>query len=147
MVIQGLRERSAWRVRPLLYQPSATPVIAQNHLLHPRDPPPLTEHASRYTTCCSMAVRSIRHRGLRRLWETGDQRGVPAQSADKLRRMLAAMHRMSEPGKLAAMPGWRLHRLTGDRAGLWSLTVSGNWRLVFRFEDGDAFDLDLVDYH
>jgi len=94
-----------------------------------------------------MAVRSIRHRGLRRLWERDDQRGVPAQSADKLSRMLAAIHHTSAPEKLVALPGWRLHRLSGDRAGFWSLTVTGNWRLIFRFEGGDALDLDLVDYH
>ena len=45
------------------------------------------------------------------------------------------------------MPGWRLHRLTGDLRDFWSLSVTGNWRLIFRFENGDAFDLDLVDYH
>jgi proteic killer suppression protein len=94
-----------------------------------------------------MAVKSIRHRGLRRLWERDDPRGVPAHSADKLRRMLAAINRTSEPTKLDAMPGWRLHRLTGDLRDFWSLSVTGNWRLIFRFEDGDAFDLDLVDYH
>ncbi|HEX6141946.1 MAG TPA: type II toxin-antitoxin system RelE/ParE family toxin [Geminicoccaceae bacterium] len=94
-----------------------------------------------------MTVRSTRHRGLRRLWERNDHRGVPAQSAGKLRRMLATLNRTSAPEKLAAMPGWRLHRLTGDRRDFWSMTVTGNWRLVFRFEDGDAFDLDPVDYH
>jgi proteic killer suppression protein len=94
-----------------------------------------------------MAVKSIRHRGLRRLWERDDPRGVPAHSADKLRRMLAAINRTSEPTKLHAMPGWRLHRLTGDLRDFWSLSVTGNWRLIFRFENGDAFDLDLVDYH
>ncbi|MGF1475737.1 MAG: type II toxin-antitoxin system RelE/ParE family toxin [Geminicoccaceae bacterium] len=96
-----------------------------------------------------MAIRSIRHRGLRRLWERDDVRAVPAQSADKLRRMLAAINRTSVPANLvaAALPGWRVHRLSGDLAGYWSLSVTGNWRLVGRFEDGDAFDLDLVDYH
>jgi toxin HigB-1 len=72
---------------------------------------------------------------------------VPAQSADKLTRMLAALNRTSAPEKLVALLGWRLHRLTGDRAGFWSLTVTGNWRLIFRFDRGDALDLDLVDYH
>ena len=94
-----------------------------------------------------MAVRNIRHRGLRWLWERNDHRGVPAQSADKLTRMMAALNRTSAPEKLAAVPGWRLHRLAGGRAGFWSLTVTGNWRLIFRFERGDALDLDLVDYH
>jgi proteic killer suppression protein len=94
-------------------------------------------------------IRSIRHRGLRRLWQRDDPRAVPAQSADKLRRMLAAINRTTDPAKLAAaaLPGWRVHRLTGDLAGHWSLSVTGNWRLIVRFADGDAFDLDLVDYH
>ena len=81
------------------------------------------------------------------MWEKDDSRGVPAQSADKLRRMLVAINRTSTPERMASMPGWRLHRLSGDLAGSWSLTVTGNYRLVFRFEDGDALDLDLVDYH
>ena len=96
-----------------------------------------------------MAIRSIRHRGLRRLWEQDDGRGVPSQSAAKLRRMMAAINRSSAPEKLAAaaLPGWRVHALKGDLAGRWSLSVTGNWRLIVRFEQGDAFDLDLVDYH
>lgn len=83
------------------------------------------------------------------MWERNDPSRVPADSADKLRRMLAAIHRSTSPQKLAAaaLPGWRLHPLTGDLAGHWSLTVTGNWRLIIRFDDGDAFDLDLVDYH
>lgn len=81
------------------------------------------------------------------MWEKDDPRAVPAQSADKLRRMLVTINRTSAADRLNAMPGWRLHRLSGDLAGFWSLTVTGNWRLIFRFEDGDAFDLDLVDYH
>ena len=51
------------------------------------------------------------------------------------------------PGGLSAQPGYRLHRLTGDMAGLWSIRVSGNWRVVFRFEDHEAVDVDLVDYY
>jgi proteic killer suppression protein len=96
-----------------------------------------------------MAIRSIRHKGLRRLWQDDDPRGVPAGSAAKLRRMLAAVHHASSPERLAgaALPGWRAHALKGDLAGFWSLTVTGNWRLIARIEGGDAHDLDLVDYH
>jgi proteic killer suppression protein len=96
-----------------------------------------------------MAIRSIRHKGLRRLWEEDDRKGVPADATAKLRRMLAALHRTSGPERLAAaaLPGWRVHALKGEMAGFWSLTVTGNWRLIARFEDGDAHDLDLLDYH
>lgn len=49
--------------------------------------------------------------------------------------------------EMEVMPGWRLHALRGNLEGFWSVTITGNWRLIFRFEDGDAFDLDLIDYH
>jgi len=61
--------------------------------------------------------------------------------------MLAAVDTATAIENVALFPGWRLHRLKGSLAGYWSLTVSGNWRLVFRFVDGDAIDVDLVDYH
>ena len=91
----------------------------------------------------------IRHKGLRRLWEEDDPRGVPPESAAKLKRMLAALHHAGSPERLAAasLPGWRVHALKGELAGFWSLTVTGNWRLIVRFEGSDALDLDLVDYH
>jgi toxin HigB-1 len=96
-----------------------------------------------------MAIRSIRYNGLRWLWDEDDSRGVPADTARKLRRMMATLHQTSDPERLAAaaLPGWRVHALKGDLAGFWSLSVSGNWRLIVRFDVGDAYDLDLVDYH
>jgi proteic killer suppression protein len=94
-----------------------------------------------------MAIRGFRHKGLKRLFDDDDTRAVPASSVSKLRDMLAAIDTASAVEDVALFPGWRLHRLKGDLAGRWSLTVSGNWRVIFRFEDGDAFDLDLVDYH
>ena len=94
-----------------------------------------------------MPIRSIRHKGLRRLFEKGDGRGLPAASIDKLRDMLLAVQGAREIDDLSVMPGWRLHPLKGKLAGYWSLSVTGNWRLTFTFEDGDAYDLDLLDYH
>ncbi|HEY1245931.1 MAG TPA: type II toxin-antitoxin system RelE/ParE family toxin [Hyphomicrobiaceae bacterium] len=94
-----------------------------------------------------MPIRRIRHKGLRRLFEKGEARGVPAASVDRLRDMLLAIDTAEAIGDLDVLPGWRLHPLKGELAGRWSLTVTGNWRLTFRFEDGDALDLDLVDYH
>ena len=94
-----------------------------------------------------MAIQGIRHKGLKRLFEDDDARALPASLVGKLRDMLAAIDTASAVEEIALFPGWRLHRLKGDLAGHWSLTVTGNWRLVFRFENGDAFDLDLLDYH
>lgn len=94
-------------------------------------------------------IRTFRHKGLRDLWLHDDAKGVPGDGVAKLRRMMAALHRSSGPEQLAAasLPGWRVHALKGDLAGCWSLTVTGNWRLLARFEDGDVVELDLVDYH
>ena len=69
------------------------------------------------------------------------------QQNDKLRHMLQAIDGAAEVKEVALYPGWRLHPMTGDWKGFWSLTVSGNWRLLFRFENGDAFDLLLHDPH
>jgi proteic killer suppression protein len=80
------------------------------------------------------------------LFTRGDTSGVNPQLAAKLRRMLALLDEASDGSAMSA-PGYRLHRLHGDRDGQWSATVSGNWRLVFGFEDGHATNVDLVDYH
>jgi toxin HigB-1 len=94
-----------------------------------------------------MAIRSFRHRGLRRLYEEDDARGVPAEMQGKLTRMLTLLDAAGAPKDMGLYPGWRLHRLKGSRAGVWSLTVTGNWRLTFRMEDAASYDVDLVDYH
>lgn len=65
----------------------------------------------------------------------------------RVRRALFLLDNAESPEQIGLLPGMRVHRLSGDLAGLWSLSVSGNWRIVFRFADGDAFDVDLVDYH
>jgi proteic killer suppression protein len=94
-----------------------------------------------------MPIRSFRHKGLKRLFEDDDARALSAGSVDKLRKMLFALDSAVLVAEIGAMPGWRLHRLRGELVNMWSLTVTRNWRLVFRFEDGDAFEVDLVDYH
>ena len=88
----------------------------------------------------------IRHKGLRALHERDDRARLPAHLVPRLRRILFRLQEATHPGSADA-PGFRLHPLKGDRAGLWSVRVSGNWRVVFRFEDGEAVDVDLVDYH
>ncbi len=91
-------------------------------------------------------IRSIRHRGLRRLYEDDDPRGLISQHAGKLRDILA---RLDAAAAVADMdlPGFRLHPLKGELKGFWAVTVRANRRVVFRFAEGDAFDVDYIDYH
>jgi proteic killer suppression protein len=94
-----------------------------------------------------MAIRSIRHKGLRELYQTGEGKGSPAALAPKLSDILLAIDEAAQPQEVGLFPGWKIHPLKGTMKGFSSVTVTGNWRVVFRFENGDAFDLDLVDYH
>ena len=91
-------------------------------------------------------IRRIRHRGLKRLYEDDDRRGLNPQHVEPIRRLLAYLDRASEPQDMD-LPGWRLHPLKGELAGYWSVTVRANWRIVFRFENGDVTDVDYLDYH
>jgi proteic killer suppression protein len=91
-------------------------------------------------------IRTFRHRGLKRLFEQGDPSKVRADQVDWIADVLAHLDGAVKPSDLA-LPGYRLHPLKGDLKGRWSVMISGNWRMVFRFEAGDAFDVDLVDYH
>jgi toxin HigB-1 len=97
----------------------------------------------------NMQLVSFRHKGLRRLWEDGSAKGVPSSMADKLRKLLFAMETAETLDQLRWFPGWKLHSLKGDLKGIWSLTVTGNWRLIFRYDDqtNAASDIDLIDYH
>ncbi|HVN64703.1 MAG TPA: type II toxin-antitoxin system RelE/ParE family toxin [Candidatus Binataceae bacterium] len=94
-----------------------------------------------------MGIRSIRHKGLGRLYRTGDGRDLPAALVEKIADILLAIDGALNPQEVGLFPGWRLHPLKGELKGFWSVTVSGNWRVIFRFDAGDAFDLDFVDYH
>ena len=91
-------------------------------------------------------IKSFRHKGLKRLFETGERRGVAHDLTDRLRRQLDVLNRARSTRDLN-LPGYRLHQLKGNRAGTWTVTVSGNWRVTFTFEGEDAFDVDLEDYH
>ena len=91
-------------------------------------------------------IRSFRHKGLKLLFEDGSRRGVRAGHADRIERILARLDQASEPRHMD-LPGFRLHPLKGEWAGFWAVTVSGNWRVVFRFEGGHASDVGLTDYH
>lgn len=94
-----------------------------------------------------MIIRSVRHRGLRRFVEEDDARGIRRDWAGRLRNVLAALIAAPDMSGVSGPPGWRIHQLSGDRAGDWSISISGNWRLTFRIEDGEITDLDLEDYH
>lgn len=91
-------------------------------------------------------IGRIRHKGLKLLYDKGDRRRVSAELADKIERVMARLDQAGQPGDMD-LPGYRLHPLKGDLAGFWSVTVSGNWRVIFRFEGGHAADVDLIDYH
>ena len=88
----------------------------------------------------------IKHAGLRRLFEQDDDRRLNPAHVRRIRRILIDLDVSFLPTEMDR-PGYRLHRLQGDRRGDWSVRVSGNWRIVFRFTDGEAMDVDLIDYH
>ena len=88
----------------------------------------------------------IRHKGLRALHERDDAARLPAAFVPRLKRILFRLQEADHP-RSADAPGFRLHPLKGKRSDQWSVRVSGNWRVVFRFETGEAVDVDLVDYH
>ncbi len=91
-------------------------------------------------------IRSIRHKGLKRLYEEDDPRGLTREHVEKLRDILA---RLDASAAIADMdlPGFRLHPLKGELKGFWAVTVRANWRVIFRFVEGDALDVDYIDYH
>ncbi len=91
-------------------------------------------------------IRSFRHRGLRRMFERGDASRIGPDLASRVALVLADLDDARKPSDLD-LPGYRLHPLKGALKGFWSISVSGNWRMIFRFDDSDAYDVDLVDYH
>jgi len=91
-------------------------------------------------------IKSFRHRGIERFFKTGSKAGVQPKHAEKLKRQLFALDNAKRPEDMNA-PGWRLHELKGSLANHWSIDVSGNWRLTFAFEGGDAILVDYQDYH
>ncbi len=96
-----------------------------------------------------MRVRSFVHKGLRALYREDDAKGLPPDSVDKLRKMLAYLDDMEAPAELRLLPTWKVHTLTGDRKGTWSLSVTRNRRLTFRIDtvEREVCDVDLEDYH
>ncbi|HVS27562.1 MAG TPA: type II toxin-antitoxin system RelE/ParE family toxin [Burkholderiales bacterium] len=91
-------------------------------------------------------IRSFRHKGLETFFRSGSKAGIQPTHAKRLRLQLSALDAAVGPRSMN-LPGWKLHRLSGDLAGHWSVWVSGNWRLMFRFEGQDAVLVDYQDYH
>ena len=91
-------------------------------------------------------IQSFRHKGLKRLFQQGEAKGVSPDLLEKLENVLFVLNRARRPADMN-LPGFSLHRLKGDRKPFWSVTVQANWRVVFRFEEGDVYDVDLIDYH
>ena len=91
-------------------------------------------------------IRRFRHRGLKRLYERDDRSGVNGAHVARLERILTLLDVAQRPADID-LPGYRLHPLKGERKGEWSLSVSGNWRVTFRFDEGDVTDLNYEDYH
>jgi proteic killer suppression protein len=96
-----------------------------------------------------MRLVRFRHKGLRQLHEADRAKGLPPSMADKLGKLLLALETAETLDQLGRFPGWKLHPLKGAMRGFWSLTVTGNWRLIFRYDEKTnvASDIDLIDYH
>jgi len=91
-------------------------------------------------------IQSIRHKGLKRLYKDDDPRGVLREHTAKLRDILARLDAATTVAD-TDLPGFRLHPLKGELKGFWAVTVRANWRVIFRFAEGDARDVDYADYH
>lgn len=91
-------------------------------------------------------IKSFKHKGLKRFFETGDHSGIQSKHQKRLRLQLGALNTAKVIEDMD-LPGYDLHKLKGDRKGCWSITVNGNWRITFEFEDGDAYIVNYEDYH
>jgi proteic killer suppression protein len=91
-------------------------------------------------------ILNFKHKGLKKLYATGNRQGVNPEHAARLRLILARLDASQSPWDMN-LPGMKLHAMKGDYQGYWTVTVSGNWRVIFRFEGQDATDVDYLDYH
>lgn len=91
-------------------------------------------------------IKSFKHKGLKKLYETGSKQGIKPEHATRLRLILARLDASSTQEDMN-LPGLGLHPLKGSLKGFWAVTVSGNWRVIFQFENGNAIDVDYLDYH
>lgn len=91
-------------------------------------------------------IKSFQHKGLERFFKTGTKAGIQPHHAQKLRLQLTALNIAETPEEMN-VPGWRYHALSGDLSGFYSVTVNGNWRLIFKFDGKEAELVDYTDYH
>ena len=94
-----------------------------------------------------MQIYSVRHKGLKNFIEDDDDRGIRRDLVGRVRNVLTVLMAGTDMDGVQGPPGWRIHQLSGDRAGTWSISVSGNWRITFDIEQGEIANLDLEDYH
>jgi proteic killer suppression protein len=93
-----------------------------------------------------IVIKSFRHKGLQKLYDTGGKQGVKPEHTKRLRLIIARLDACQSPQDMD-LPGLNLHPLKGEYKGYWAVSVSGNWRVIFRFEDNRAVDIDYLDYH
>jgi proteic killer suppression protein len=91
-------------------------------------------------------IEGFKHRGLKRLYEREDRSGIRPDLLERVEDILARLD-VIESAEEMNLPGYRLHQLKGDMRGYWSVTVRANWRIIFQFADGNAYDVELIDYH
>ena len=96
-----------------------------------------------------MRLVTFRHKGLKQLYTDDNAKWLSASLVDKLRKLLFALETAENLEQIGRFPGWKLHPLKGDLKGFWSLTVTGNWRVIFRYDEAvkAVSDIDLIDYH
>jgi proteic killer suppression protein len=91
-------------------------------------------------------IENFKHKGLKRLFENGETKGIRTDHVEKIENVLAVLNRAASPNDMD-LPGFKVHLLKGDRKGFYRVTVRANWRVIFRFEEGNACDVELIDYH
>jgi proteic killer suppression protein len=91
-------------------------------------------------------IKAFKHKGLEKYYLTGSKKGIQASHSNRIRMQLAALDTAQSLEDMD-IPGYRLHQLGGDRKGIWSITVSGNWRITFEFVDGNVYFVNYEDYH
>jgi proteic killer suppression protein len=96
-----------------------------------------------------MKIRGVVHRGLRRFTQRNDPSGLAPAVVEKVRNILTFLQEMEDAQELRDMPSWKAHQLTGDRKGIWRITVTRNWRITFKIDptESEILDLDYEDYH